>query len=191
MCSWCYGFRSVRDQVIAHAGPQTRVRYVMGGLAADSNEPMPETMRGYVQEAWRAVAATTGVSFNWDFWSRCTPRRSTYASCRAVIAAGGQGPQLFDRIQRAYYEEARNPSDEETLVACAEDLGLEPSQFQEALHSREVEQALQADLQRRRELGVDSFPSLVYEARGEKTLLARGYATGEEIMLHWPGADQA
>ena len=126
MCSWCYGFRSVRDQVIAHAGPQTRVRYVMGGLAADSNEPMPETMRGYVQEAWRAVAATTGVSFNWDFWSRCTPRRSTYASCRAVIAAGGQGPQLFDRIQRAYYEEARNPSDEETLVACAED----PARYQ-------------------------------------------------------------
>ena len=87
MCSWCYGFalewKRAKDQL---ALP---VRLVMGGLASDSDEPMPAEMREYVQSAWRSVAQTTGAGFNHEFWERCTPRRSTYPSCRAVLAAEG------------------------------------------------------------------------------------------------------
>ena len=36
----------------------------MGGLASDSDEPMPTEMQGYLQSAWQKVAATTGAKFN-------------------------------------------------------------------------------------------------------------------------------
>ena len=125
MCSWCWGFRPVLQEVVAALPETVPVVYVMGGLAKDSDEPMPEATRAYVQRNWRDVTATTGAEFNWDFWSECKPRRSTYPACRAVLAARAQRedavPELFDAIQRAYYREAGNPSDIETLTLDCRD----------------------------------------------------------------------
>ena len=77
MCSWCWGFQPVLGRVKAALPEEVTLRYVMGGLAKDTDEPMPEETRAYVQNAWREVSATTGARFNWDFWSRCKPRRSS------------------------------------------------------------------------------------------------------------------
>ena len=56
LCSWCYGFRPTLDRIEA-LGP---VRYVMGGLAPDDDQPMDPAMRTYVQRAWDAVEARVG-----------------------------------------------------------------------------------------------------------------------------------
>ena len=54
-----------------------------------------------------------GTEFNYDFWTLNEPRRSTYLSCRAVIAAKKQHPDfeilMIERIQKAYYLNAQNP----------------------------------------------------------------------------------
>ena len=55
MCSWCWGFAPVLDEVRATLGLDVPLRYVMGGLAPDSVEPMPPEVREYVQSAWDAV----------------------------------------------------------------------------------------------------------------------------------------
>ena len=39
-----------------------------------------------------------GVRFNFDFWTHCTPKRSTYPACRAVIAARAQDPTLDEAM---------------------------------------------------------------------------------------------
>jgi putative protein-disulfide isomerase len=55
------------------------------------------------------------------------PRRSTYAACRAVIAARRQNPGYEEKmilaIQQAYYLEARNPADSHTLIELASEIG--------------------------------------------------------------------
>ena len=71
--------------------------------------------------------------FNYDFWKKCRPRRSTYPACRAVIAARKQ-KNKFDMemtlsIQKAYYLHARNPSDYETLIELAEEIGADKNKF--------------------------------------------------------------
>ena len=64
-----------------------------GGLAPDSDVPMPQEIVQYVKSAWRAVSAAAGLELNWDFWTKCQPRRSTYPACRAVVAAGMQSEE--------------------------------------------------------------------------------------------------
>ena len=91
MCSWCWGFAPVLEQVVGELPSGVDIQYVMGGLARDSDEPMSQEVRAYVQNAWREVSVTTGARFNWDFWDRCQPRRSTYPACRAALAGGLQG----------------------------------------------------------------------------------------------------
>ena len=143
---------------------------------------MPEETRAYVKRNWREVEATTGEAFNWDFWTICKPRRSTYPACRAVLAARVQhedtGPLMFQAIQRAYYREARNPSDVETLVALAGELSppLDVDRFERDLVSPEIDARLHEDFALRRSIGVREFPSLVLKQADEQVWIVGGYA---------------
>ena len=164
MSSWCWGFRAAFEQLRSRLPETIALRYVMGGLAPDSDEPMPAKTRAYVQSQWRAVTQQTGDTFNWDFWTRCKPRRSTYPACRAVIAAGLQSatfiPDMIYAIQFAYYQQAKNPSDVTTLVELAAETGLDPEQFAQDIASTTVATRLAEDFALRDRLQVNSFPSL-------------------------------
>ena len=116
MCSWCWGFRPVWEELQARLPAEVRVQPILGGLAPDSDQPMAPDMQSHLQDTWRRIEQRIpGTSFNFAFWENCSPRRSTYPACRAVIAAGAQGPgqesNMVLAIQRAYYQQARNPSD--------------------------------------------------------------------------------
>ena len=181
MCSWCYGFAPAVEAIRAALPDRVRWRYVMGGLAPDSDEPMPEAIRGQVMQAWGEVAARTGATFNWDFWTTCAPRRSTYPACRAVIAAGLQGADaaeaMFRAVQRAYYTEARNPSDDQVLIALADETGsaIAGERFRRDLVSTEVRELFAADLELARRLGAHGFPSVVLERDDAITPLLAGW----------------
>jgi putative protein-disulfide isomerase len=86
-----------------------------------------------------------------------------------VIAARQQGAAfelpMNTAIQRAYYTQARNPSDESTLVELAGEIGLDVDRFREALGSEPVQQALEAEIALAREMDVETFPALVFEGR--------------------------
>lgn len=186
MCSWCWGFHSVLTQVKAALPSDVPLVYVMGGLARDSDEPMPEETQTYVKNAWRQVTAETGATFNWDFWERCQPRRSTYPSCRAFYAAKAQGEAfgvlMFEAIQRAYYQEARNPSNGETLVAVAGEIGLDTARFVKDLKSKAIEQEMQEGFQVRRSLNANEFPSLVAQVDDAVHFLVRGYDRADVVL---------
>ncbi len=165
MCSWCYAFSRSWAALCQELPAQVEVVYVVGGLAPDTTEPMPQAVRNMVQQAWQRIEQTVpGVRFNWDFWSSATPMRSTYPACRAVLAAKQQRATceaaMIEAIQMGYYQQAMNPSLPETLCACAHEVGLNVEQFRTDLASAEIEQALQRDLHLTRELGVNSYPSL-------------------------------
>jgi len=167
------------------------VRIVLGGLAADSDEPMAPDMRAYVQQAWDAVEATTGAAFDRRFWDGRNPdiRRSTYPSCRAVVLARRDGKEhaMFDAIQRAYYQEARNPSNADVLADCAQTVGLEMprEEFLQALSAEETQAELEQDFTLRRELGANTFPSLALSGGaipGAGVVVHRGWGTAEQLL---------
>ncbi len=55
MCSWCYGFVPVMEQIATHFEGRLPVRLVMGGLRAGNREPMRDKDRDYIRGAWKAV----------------------------------------------------------------------------------------------------------------------------------------
>ena len=182
MCSWCWGFTGVRREVSEEL-PDLEWQLVMGGLAPDSDEPMDEATKTYVQDAWRAVAARTGAEFNHDFWTECAPRRSTYPSCRAVIVAGesGKAEEMLAAIQRTYYQEARNPSDAETLTGLAADVGLDPAALGAALDSPETQTKLESDFALRSAIGAYSFPSVGLLDGDQAQLITTGWCDAQAL----------
>jgi putative protein-disulfide isomerase len=183
MCSWCYGFTPALAEVRAELLPEHDIELIAGGLAPDSDEPMPPATRAYVQAAWQAVTERTGVRFNHDFWTTCQPRRSTYPACRALILArkAGLGWEMLAAIQRAYYQEARNPSDATTLTELATEIGLEPEVFATELTGRRVETELRRDLTRRAALGATSFPNLGLADDTSEKLVASGCLSAADL----------
>ncbi len=168
MCSWCWAFRPVWAAIRARLPSDIDPERVLGGLAPDTREPMPEAMRAYVQDTWcRIERVVPGTEFNFEFWNRCRPRRSTYPACRAVIAATAQGAgfeePMIEAIQRAYYLEARNPSDEDTLIALAEAIGLDCELFSLTLNDPSIQAELLRQIEFSKSLGARGFPSLILE----------------------------
>jgi putative protein-disulfide isomerase len=170
MCSWCWAFRPAWTAIRARLPKDITPKRVLGGLAPDTRQPMSEVMRTYIQDNWRRIErAVPGTKFNFEFWNRCRPRRSTYPACRAVIAAIAQGREfeepMIEAIQRAYYLDARNPSDDETLIALAEAIGLDRERFARALNDPSAQAELLRQIAFAARLGGRGFPSLILEGK--------------------------
>jgi len=187
MCSWCWAFRPVWQELKLALPTAVSVSYIVGGLAPDSNNPMPLGLQRQIQQHWHTIQQRVpGTMFNFEFWQQNTPRRSTYPACRAVIAAKFQGAAYEDAmmkaIQHAYYLQAKNPSDDDVLLACAASLNLDMQRFESDLNSSACKQQLMSDIRLSQRLGVEGFPSLVLDVDGECHSIAVNYTDSDAIM---------
>ena len=165
MCSWCWGYKPTIENLKQQLPGVIQFEYVVGGLAPDTNLPMPPEMQQKIEQIWKQIEAQLGTKFNYDFWTLCTPVRSTYQSCRAVIAAGFQDSyeQMLEAIQHAYYLRAMPPHEEATLLQLAREIGLNVQQFKNDMDGSLLEGVFQDQLSLAKSLGVNSYPSLVLQ----------------------------
>lgn len=187
MCSWCWAFDDARRALFERLPDGIDVQRLLGGLAPDSDQPMPVAMRDYIQHTWRAIEnQLPSVRFNYDFWERCQPRRSTYPACRAVIAAREQGAcydeAMSRAIQLAYYRQARNPSDESTLLQLAVEIGLDAQRFASSLRDPQTQQQLRSEVELARRLQVTSLPGLVLARDGCNRSAPIDYHSAESML---------
>lgn len=165
MCSWCWGFRPTWEALKTMLAERVCISYVAGGLAEDCDKPMPAALQEAIQQHWRMIQLQLDIPFNFDFWTQNTPRRSTYTSCRAAIAAGYQGRQeaMIEAIQIGYYLRALNPSDLSVLILLSAQIGLNTVQFEKDLHSSQVAAEFERQRQFANKLPISDFPSLALQ----------------------------
>lgn len=194
MCSWCWGFRPVWEKLQQKLPSTLNVEYVVGGLAPDSDDPMPAELQQMIQAHWRTIAQKLGTTFNYDFWTKNTPRRSTYNACRAVIAASLQGAEIpmVKAIQEGYYLRALNPSNINVLVDLAKELStkneqtgltFDAKQFAADLESNEIQQRLMTQISLARTLTEQGFPSLVLEHNQQRYSIPIDYLDDENTLM--------
>ena len=169
MCSWCYAFKPTLDELKRNLDTNIKIQHVVGGLAKHSDEIMPEDMQDKIQNIWFEIEKTVGTKFNHDFWDKCLPRRSTYLACQATMLAryDNKEDEMIEAIQKAYYQNAQNPSDASTLIKLAKQIGMDEKKFEEDLKSEKIENDLQNELNFRRSIHVRAFPSLVLKYKKE------------------------
>ncbi|PKN14866.1 MAG: DsbA family protein [Deltaproteobacteria bacterium HGW-Deltaproteobacteria-24] len=169
MCSWCYAFKPSLEKLKKHLNSNVEIVNVVGGLAAHSDEIMPQEMQEKIENIWYEIEEVTGTKFNHDFWKKCLPRRSTYLACEATILARYENKEdeMIEAIQEAYYQKALNPSDASTLINLAKQIGMDEKKFEEDLKSQKIEDDLQNELNFRRSLHVKTFPSLILKYKKE------------------------
>lgn len=187
MCSWCYAFRPVWQQVQQALPTDTQIQTVLGGLAPDTDEPMSVATQNMIQANWHKIMQVVPATrFNFSFWTNCQPRRSTYPACRAVLAAEAQtiqaGQAMLTAIQNAYYQQARNPSDTSTLIELATEIGLDIARFTKDLNSVFLQEQLEQHLALADQLGAYSFPSLVLRIDDRLFKIQHSYTDATAIL---------
>lgn len=189
MCSWCWGYHITWTRLqkqLAAKMPDVKVQYVLGGLAPDSDLPMPHEMQQFLQQTWHKIHQQLGTVFNHDFWTCCYPRRSTYPSCRAAIIArqSEQEAQMIYAIQQAYYLQAKNPSNIDVLIDIAVSLGIDKQHFVQQISSDELNQQLMAELTFARQLPIQGFPSLVLQYQQQFYPIKLDYQDADPSLHH-------
>jgi putative protein-disulfide isomerase len=138
-------------------------------------------MRLQIQATWRSIQAKLPeTQFNYNFWAKNTPRRSTFPACRAIIAARkidrkNEAKMIF-AIQQAYYIRALNPSDTDTLIRLATEIDIDKSLFEKHFYSDTIANLLLDEIQQSRSMGASSFPTLILEVDSEYWPIAIDYS---------------
>jgi len=187
MCSWCYAFDAVLTQIENNLPGSVQLIKIVTGLAPDSIELMPVALQKSIQGHWKRIEETvSSVQFNYDFWTINQPIRSTYPACRAVLAAKKQGAdfenKMIKQIQWAYYKNAQNPSLDETLIQCAQRVGLDSSVFKTDYTGQEVEMELQKQIYFTKQSAVFSYPSLRLERALKLVPIGIDYNDAEGLL---------
>jgi putative protein-disulfide isomerase len=187
MCSWCWAFRPRWQEIVAGLPDNVCSQRVLGGLAPDTDQTMPADMQAKLRSIWQKIQQTVpGTPFNFEFWETCVPRRSTYAACRAVIVARRQNPGYEEKmilaIQQAYYLEARNPADSNTLIELANEIGLDSALFSAAMESPAVQEELLKEIEFTHRREVKGFPTLLLEKEGVFTAIQYDYNDAKAVL---------
>lgn len=188
MCSWCYGFAPVIDQVRQAYGRALPIRIVMGGLRPGTDTPMADEARRSIVGHWNHVHEASGLPFDPAVLDRPGFVYDTDPAARAVIVARREGEELAARYlaaaQRAFYAENRDVTSAAVLGDLAEGFGLDREAFLTAWASEEAKQETWRDYAMTQRAGVTGFPTLVGgpNEQGVYGVVTRGYAPGEQVL---------
>lgn len=185
MCSWCWGFSPVLEQIKSNYAERINIALMMGGLRPGTVEPISNTMREEILHHWRAVQKMTGQAFSFE---GALPEGFVYdtePACRAVIALAELKPEqlfsFFRSIQSAFYIDQIDVTKAENLAALAVDLGVTAEQFLVQFSAADVREKTRQHFQGTRQAGVSGFPSLVVQQEAEFQFIAKGYRPFDEI----------
>ncbi len=182
MCSWCWGF----EPVLKRLRTQYKIDFIAGGLRTQGESVWNEPFKNELKQHWHEVEKATGQGFNNAFFERKEFVYDTYIPCQAVVAMRHISPEntldYFTALQKAFYTENRDITDQEVLFELAEPFLESKESFIKAFKSETIAKKTRDDFLKARTLGANAFPSLVViDASGHLNTL-RGYRHYETIV---------
>ncbi len=164
MCSWCYGFAPVVDELVARFEGRLGLRLVMGGLRAGNTQPMRPEDKDYIRSAWTRVCEASGQPFDPTFFDRASFTYDTEPACRAVVTMRRLAPEqalaFKTRVSQAFYANNRDVTRDEVLADVAAEAGMDRDAFLAEMQSPDTRNETFQDFMIAKEAGIEGFPLL-------------------------------
>ncbi|TCP55434.1 putative DsbA family dithiol-disulfide isomerase [Tumebacillus sp. BK434] len=152
-CPWCYlAAFTVREL----AAEGVAIDYHVWKMPEDATPPpKPE---GYMEAAGlklRELREQLNVKLSSPIQKETIPA----LTATKVASAMGKAEAFVEAAFRAHWGDKQDISEESLLVQIAAEIGLDADKFQSALRDGSGRAAMEADLQKARELNIDTIPS--------------------------------
>jgi len=197
MCSWCYGFGPEIQRFLL-TQPEAELDIVVGGLRAYNRQVMDEGQRDMILTHWKKVAQISGLPFDMAGLDRQGFVYDTEPVCRAVVTAkilAEDMPsmailEVFLALQRAFYAEACDVTDEAVLAQVASEAlnafdgtdSFDVASFYETLTSPPSRDETRQHFEQVQRWGVRGYPVLLAVKEDGLHMLSSGYANAETLQ---------
>ena len=184
ICSTCWIIQPALKKMALEYGPYLDIKYYMGGLL-----PSWDTCEGKIKSPtdaarlWKDVNAIYNIPIDGDIWLE-DPLSSSFPPSIAVKAAQLQDEEaaiyFLRRIREMLFLEKKNIMRWKHLESAASEVGLNVRAFAKAYEGK-ARAAFQQDLQLAREMGVRSFPHLIFSNAAGQTIRLKGHLYYEDL----------
>ena len=180
MCSWCWGFSPVIEQLRAIQSDKYAFSLVVRGLRTKGEMAWDESSKKYLKGHWEQVAKRTGQTFSNALFAKEEFEYDTYPACKAVVTVrelwGDE--KSFDylhRLQKAFYVEGRDITTLDVLSELLEETDGDIRSFRDFYHTPRAELLMQHDFSKARSMGANAFPSVVIIDTDGHMVCQKGY----------------
>ena len=177
MCSWCWGMADEFEQARARLSSQVKFDLLLGGINTHGTQPIGDYGRRFLMRLWKEVAETTGQTFGFKLPDEYI--HNSARTCLALEAARSvEGVVPFEflhDLQRAFFVEGLDITQETVIMASAERVGIEPEALIQEMEQPKHLESIRFQFEAAGGFGTQALPSLVKEQDGVHTLLAGGY----------------
>lgn len=186
MCSWCWGFSPVIEEIVRRYQDQVTIQFLLGGLRPGNIERFDEQKRAYSLNHWQAVHERTGQPFNFAFQMGPSFTYDTEPSSRAMVVVRQLAPDkelaFLKAVQEAFYVKNEDVIREETLADLASAKSIDRAKFLECFQDPTIKQAVWEEFDQARQLGVNGFPTLLGRNGQAIITFAHGYLPTDALV---------
>jgi putative protein-disulfide isomerase len=179
MCSWCWGFWPVFEEIVRRYQDQVTIRVLMGGLRPGNTERFDDQRRASILSHWHAVHERTSQPFNFAFQMDPSFTYNTEPPCRAVVVVRQLAPKkefpFLKSVQKAFYVNNEDVTGEEIRAGLADDRGIDRVLFLENFRDSAIKQSVWKEFDQVRQLGVSGFPALLGQHGHDCFTFTQGY----------------
>ncbi len=195
MCSWCWGFHPVIQELRGKHSKSYKFSLVVGGLRTKGQMHWNDESKNYLAQNWNAVATKTKQPFSFSLLNREDFDYDTYPACKAIVTVkelwGNEASfDYLEKIQEAFYAKGEDISSVETLLTyvgttplCLSDASsTEKEEFLEFYSSKRAEILMKHDFGKARSMGANAFPSVVKIDKDGHMVCVSGYRSVGEVL---------
>jgi putative protein-disulfide isomerase len=187
MCSWCWGFTPIIEELRTTLGDEYTFSLVLGGLRTKGEMLWNERSKEYLREHWKQVYQRTGQAFSDGLFEKEFFDYDTYPACKAVIIVrelfGMQSAfDYLHTIQEAFYTRAEDITKLDVLNDLLKGLGLDSRSFKTFFESERAQRLMEHDFAKARSMGANAFPSVVVIDGEGHMVCQKGYRSLLEMQ---------
>lgn len=188
MCSWCYGFVPVFEDVKTNYGADLKIQIVAGGYSPGNKNVMSNNSKEMLLLTWKKVHEVTGAEF--DYAMKFATQDFCYdtePSSRALNVVQKLNYEMewpfLKAMHVSFYAKNQDLTEESVLADLAEEHGIDQHQFLLSFRSDDMIEQTKEGFLFSRKLGVRGFPSLVGISGEHDTLITQGYKTIHSLRV--------
>ncbi len=183
LCGWCYGFSPVITQFAAKHSQEADFLVISGGMVVGERIGAIGEVAPYISWAYKEVENRSGVKFGQAFLDDILKEGKTiFTSIPAAWALSAfktyqpQNSVAFAaRLQKGVYWDGASPLDYAHYGKMAAEFGINADEFVKKMQTAEIQALATADFDYSTQLGVQGFPAVFLEMKGQIVFFANGY----------------
>lgn len=180
MCSWCWGFAPIVEELRTILKDEYTCSLVLGGLRTKGEMPWNETSKAYLQGHWKQVSERTGQEFSQRLFENDSFDYDTYPASKAVITVrelfGMQSAfEYLHCIQEAFYARSEDITKTAVLEDILISMKLDSRAFKSFFESERAQLLMEQDFAKARSMEANAFPSVVIIDEEGHRICQKGY----------------